>query len=154
MSARDAVRDELAATVVMTLLLMATSVFMSDPAMADSLPQAQSQGAVQFISGGVGKDESDAMKSASADYPLMLEFASVGAAAADGNDKGEFVADVNVDIRDGSGTEVLHTRVDGPLLLVRVPPGHYSVNAEWRGVRKQMVADVVSGAHKRVVMAW
>ncbi len=34
------------------------------------------QGAVQYVSGGIGIDESEAMKAAASDYPLALTFAA------------------------------------------------------------------------------
>jgi hypothetical protein len=147
-------REELTATVIMTAVLLAASTFAPARAMADTIPEVQRQGSVQFVAGGIGKDESVAMKQAGADYPLLLEFASVSKGVEDGNGKGEFVADVDVGIRDASGHEVLHTQVYGPLLLVRLPPGHYAVTAQWRGVSKHGDAEVVSGSHRHIVMAW
>lgn len=154
MKARAQLRDELFATVMMTFVLLGASSFAPQRAMADTMPESRTQGTIQYVSGGIGKDESDAMKQAGADYPLLLEFASTAKGAQDGNGKGEFVADVDVAIRDASGKEVLHTQVDGPLLLVRVPPGRYALTAEWHGVRKQGTADIGPGSHKHVVMAW
>jgi hypothetical protein len=147
-------RDELSMTIVVTLILLGTSLLVPEAASADPLPPAQHQGEVEYIAGGVGKDESDAMKQANADYPLLIEFASARRGQADGNAKGEFVAGADVAIRDASGNEILHTQVDGPLLLVRVAPGQYSIDANWQGVHKQDRVDVTAAGHKHVVMAW
>ena len=38
-----------------------------------SLPQVQSQGQTEFVTGGVGKNESDAIAQAAGAWPLMLE---------------------------------------------------------------------------------
>jgi len=146
--------EELSMTIVVTLMLLATSMFAPQAASADPLPPARTQGQVEYIAGGVGKDESDAMKQANADYPLLIEFASTSRGQADGNGKGEFIAGADVAIRDASGDEILHTQVNGPLLLVRVPPGQYSVDANWQGVHKESRVDVTAAGHKHVVIAW
>jgi len=85
---------------------------------------------------------------------LLIEFASTRRGQADGNGRGEFVAGADVAIRNAGGDEILHTQVDGPLLLVRVPPGQYSVDANWQGVHKQSRVDVTAAGHKHIVMAW
>jgi hypothetical protein len=147
-------RDELSMTILVTLVLLAMSLFAPPAASADPLPPARTQGQVQYIAGGIGKDESDAMKQANADYPLLIEFASTRRAQADGSGKGEFVSGADVAIRNAGGDEILHTQVDGPLLLVRVPPGEYSVDANWQGMHKQSRVNVTAAGHKHVVMAW
>ena len=41
-----------------------------------TLPAERSQGSVTYLSGGIGKDESDAMKQAASRYSLAIEMAS------------------------------------------------------------------------------
>ena len=48
-----------------------------------------------------------------------------------------FVANADVNIQDSSGREVLKIRTEGPLLLVKLPSGRYTVDAQWNGVRKR-----------------
>jgi hypothetical protein len=147
-------REELSMAIVVTLVLLATSIFAPHAASADPLPAAHAQGQVEYIAGGIGKDESDAMKQANADYPLLIELASTRRGEADGNGKGEFVAGADVAIRNASGDEILRAQIEGPLLLVRVPPGQYSIDANWQGVHKQSRVDVTAAGHKHIVMAW
>jgi len=105
------------------------------------------------LSGGVGKDEADALKQQSADYALTLEFASARSAEGDAS-PGAYLADVRVDIRDAQGRQMLNTTAEGPLLLVRLPPGDYTVVADWNGVRKQHSVDLPEGARRHVVFMW
>lgn len=153
MNAWASVRHELAAIIVLTLLLLAMAMLSAPVASAAGEAQVQSNGAVDYISGGIGKDEADALKQQSADYPLTLEFASSRSADGDTN-PGAYLADVDVDIRDAQGRPMLSTRSDGPLMLVRLPPGDYTVVADWKGVRKQRSVDIPAGARRHVVFMW
>ncbi|HEX3631908.1 MAG TPA: carboxypeptidase regulatory-like domain-containing protein [Casimicrobiaceae bacterium] len=146
-------RHELMAIVLVTLLLLAMAMVSPPVASAAEQPKLQSNGAVEYLSGGVGKEEADALKQQSADYALTLEFASSRSAEGDAS-AGAYVADVKVDIRDAQGRPMLNTTSTGPLLLVRLPPGDYTVVADWNGVRKQHSVDIPDGARRHVVFMW
>jgi hypothetical protein len=153
MSTWARIRHELGAIIVLTLLLLAMAMLSSPVASAADAPQVQSNGAVDYLSGGIGKDEADALKQQSADYALTLEFASARSAEGD-TSPGAYLADVKVDIRDAQGREMLNTISQGPLLLVRLPPGDYTVVAESNGVRKERNVDLPDGARRHVVFMW
>ena len=147
------VRHELVAIVVLTALLLAMAMLATPVASAASTPQVQSNGSVDYVSGGIGKDEADALRRQSVDYPLTLEFASARGTTASGD--AAYVADVDVNIADAGGRQVLTTHSGGPLLLVRLPPGEYTVVAEWNGVRKEHHVDIPQGGGRRhVVLTW
>lgn len=80
------------------------------------------QHGVAYVTGGVGQDESTAMRNMSKDYSLRL-------LAADKS--GEYLADVRVTIRDGSGKNVLSVTTQGPYLLARLAPGAYRIDAAY-----------------------
>ncbi len=88
------------------------------------LPPAHQQGAVSFVSGGVGQDESTAFERNEGHWPLALRFTGAG---------GEFLADVHVSVSDAKGTEVLKTDARGPFMLVKLAPGRYTVRATYNG---------------------
>jgi hypothetical protein len=120
------------------------------PAVADILPRVQTRGDVQFVTGGIGKDEADAMKQAEAQFPLTLEFAA-------SNDKPvaaaptPYVSDALVDIRDAHGRGVFSARSEGPLVLVKLPAGSYTIEAEWNGVRKKRTIALAENRRQHVV---
>lgn len=147
------IRHELAAIVVLTLLLLAMAMLSAPVASAADQPRLQSNGTVDYLSGGIGKEEADALKQQSVDYALTLEFASSRSAQGDVS-PGAYLADVKVDIRDAQGRQMLDTTAQGPLLLVRLPPGDYTVIADWNGVRKQHSVDLPEGARRHVVFMW
>ncbi|HVE10691.1 MAG TPA: carboxypeptidase regulatory-like domain-containing protein [Paraburkholderia sp.] len=87
------------------------------------LPQVQQQGDVSFTSGGVGKDESDALRAAQASWPLAMRFTGPTA---------DYLADVRVKIADAHGADVLDATSRGPYMLVKLRPGHYTVHASYK----------------------
>src|SRR5712691_9215333 len=93
-------------------------------ATAGALPPAQTQGAVTYVSGGIGQEEAQAFEAAAAQYPLALEFAIKHPPRA------EYTANVHVVVTDTQGTRVLDTHSDGPFLLAKLPAGRYTVTAE------------------------
>ena len=118
-------------------------------AQSDSaLPPVQKSGAVEYLSGGIGLDESTAIKSASRQWPLSLVF-SVQAAG-----KAEFASDVKLEIRDAKGAQVLATTASGPFLLAKLPPGSYSLRASLAGKTLERKVQIKAGGSARVELVW
>jgi hypothetical protein len=113
-------------------LLAAGNAFAQAP-----LPRQHAVGSVSYVTGGIGSEEAQAMRDASADYPLTLELA-----AASGGPRDEYISNADVRILDGQGSVVLDTRTQGPFLLVRLPAGTYAVDVEWSGVRRQKTIEI------------
>src|SRR5215472_8414834 len=94
-------------------------------AMDYTLPQTRSENGITYMSGGVGKPEAAAMWREAKDYPLSMVFS-----AAKDN---EFLANVQVTIKNAGGKEMLTAVSDGPIMLVKLPAGKYSVAAQVDG---------------------
>lgn len=118
------------------------------PLPSTSLPPAQSQGQVEFLSGGIGADESDAIKKEAVSWPLLLELAQAG------NPRAEYISDVPVTISDESGKIVLDTVAEGPFLLVKLPPGKYSVEATYQSIKLYRQLDIRKGQHEKLTLIW
>lgn len=109
--------------------------------------QPTTQNGITYLCGGVGLDESTAMKQAAKSYDLMSTFAA---------QDGSYLADVSVEIADKSGTPVLQTTCDGPMMLVKVPhAGSYRVQATVDGHTQTKTAQA-GGGHgpQRLVFVW
>jgi len=76
---------------------------------ATSLPPVHRAGQVEYLSGGIGKDESTAIQAASKNWPLTLEFAEKDGRHAD------YLADVKVIVRNAAGHPALQAQAAGPL---------------------------------------
>ena len=83
-------------------------------------PQTTADG-ITWVSGGIGFDESLALRKIEGDYNLRLLFAVQGT--------GEYLADVVVIIQNHQGQAILEATAPGPRLLAQVPPGAYTVTA-------------------------
>jgi hypothetical protein len=114
----------------------------------DELPPVQRAGEVEYMSGGIGLDESQAMAQAARQWPLALEF------AVQSGSRGEYTADVAVLIRDAQGRTTLQTTADGPFLLVRLAPGRYTVEATLAGKTQRRSVTVAAKQPAKAIFVW
>lgn len=91
-----------------------------------------------YLSGGIGKGGVQAMKVAAIDYTTMLTFA---------NKAGEYLADVDVTIKNRDGDALVSTVTNGPILLVDLPAGRYQVEASFEG--KHVTRNIFVPAKRR-----
>ena len=125
----------------------ALSLGLAGMAFAQSdLPPAQTFGGVSYLTGGIGLDESKAIKAAEKDFSLSLLFAQTK--------RGEFVSDVRVSVADKAGRAVLEAESDGPMLLARLPAGAYKVSAEYGGKVLVRTVKVDAKGVTRVGFVW
>jgi hypothetical protein len=134
-----------------TLIAGAVALGLAVPAWAGSamdytLPQSKTENGITYLSGGVGKPEAAAMRDEARHYPLSMVFS----AARDN----EFLADVQVTIKNNAGKEVLSTVSDGPIMLVRLPAGRYTVAAEAHGKTLHRSVQVPAKGDRQVSFHW
>ncbi len=118
------------------------------PSLGTSLPATQTQGEAVFLSGGIGEDESEAIKKEAASWPVMLELAQTGVSRA------QYISDVPVTITNESGKIVLDTVAEGPFLLVKLPPGKYSLEATYQSIKLYRQLDIRKGQHEKLTQAY
>lgn len=111
------------------------------------LPQERAQGNVSYVSGGIGSDEAEKMRQEAARYPLALEMATAA-----GGPRDAYISDARVDIRDAKGSPVLSTTTQGPIMLVRLPSGTYTVDVDWHGTQRRTTVAVASDRHQHVML--
>lgn len=115
---------------------------------ATGLPPVHRSGTVDYVTGGIGQAESSSFESASHDWPLTLEFAVKDKQRAD------FVAGVDVEVRDARQQVKLKVRSDGPFLLARLAPGHYQVDATFAGKSLHEKIVVAARHPAKAVFVW
>ncbi|MDQ3185410.1 MAG: carboxypeptidase-like regulatory domain-containing protein [Pseudomonadota bacterium] len=113
-----------------------------------SLPTVKSQGQTQFISGGIGKDESEAILHARSSWSLMLELTQATGPRA------EYISDVQITIKDELGNTVLDTTAEGPYLLVNLSPGKYSLEATYKSATLHRNLSVQKKPGKKITLVW
>lgn len=109
----------------------------------NGLPEVQTQGNVSYTSGGVGLDESQALRREAPRWPLALQFTGRS---------GGYVADVHVTITKSGGATVLDASSNGPFMLVKLPPGHYTVRAQYKDTAQTRSVSV--SKHTTVSFHW
>ncbi|MBS1191702.1 MAG: hypothetical protein H6R10_3494 [Rhodocyclaceae bacterium] len=100
---------------------------------------------IDYLSGGVGKEEAQDVRAAAQDYSLAMTFTDTG---------GKFVSDVKVDVKKSNGEEVLSALSDGPMVLVNLPPGSYTVQATLGDQTQTRKVHIAKGQHRQVTMHW
>lgn len=103
---------------------------------------------VDYLNGGIGTEQADRMRQMSGEYPVQMIFAERN----QGMD--EFVADVHLRVTDSQGRTVVDLPSQGPIFLLQVPPGSYTVEAERQGEVKTRRFDVAAGSHDRLGFEW
>lgn len=103
--------------------------------------RVQRSSGVQFLNGGTGSQERDAMLALRDEFPLQIVFS--GRAGAYG------MAD-QVRVRNASG-QVVAVPHAGPMLMVKLPPGRYTVEADFHGHTERRGVEVGSGPQ---VLRW
>jgi hypothetical protein len=96
------------------------------PMATSGMPRMRGEGNARYVCGGIGSDESTAMRAAMKDHPLSLLFA---------RPDGAYLANVDVDIK-GEGGSALRLRANGPVCLIDLPAGKYTVDASTEGSSK------------------
>jgi hypothetical protein len=144
--------------VVIVASAMTPAAFAQDAATAApqapglSLPPLQSQGQTEFLAGGIGSDESEAIRKEGRSWPLMLEFAQGDAPGAAG--RAEYVSDVKITIKDKSGNVVLDANADGPYMLIKLAPGRYSLEATYESTTLHRDLKLEKGQNRKLTLLW
>lgn len=125
---------------------LTAAVLLAPAGAQEGAPQEETYQGIPYRSGGVGRDERDALERASQGYNLRLIFARKQHTA--------FLADVQVRVTDAQGQTVLDGVSNGPLFFTRLPPGTYRVEATAAGITQEQSVEVKSGSQARLAFYW
>jgi hypothetical protein len=95
---------------------------------------------VPYISGGAGLDAREELRGREMEYNLKIIAAEKS---------GDYLADVEVVIQSGR-EQVLVTTMEGPFLLVKLPPGTYTVSAAFGGQTLKQTVSVSDRGRREV----
>lgn len=88
---------------------------------------------IQTYSGGIGEDEINYIHSVQNQYSTKLLFTE---------NNGEYLSDLPLTIRNSHGDTVVKTVTNGPVLLVNLPAGSYTVTATEEGASRDQKISV------------
>jgi hypothetical protein len=110
------------------ILLIACLVFFSSLSLAQvEIPDAKVSQGIEYISGGIGSEESDALLALGKKWPLVLEFSQ------DHPQRPLWVADVTVKIMDQKKKVIFEALSEGPIMLLKINPGKYDAEYSFEG---------------------
>ncbi len=131
------------------VLLSACLVFVSSLSLAQAdIPEAKVSQGIEYISGGIGSEESDAMLALGKKWPLVLEFSQ------DHPQRPLWVADVTVKILDQKKKLVFEALSDGPIMLLKMTAGKYDAEYTFEGKVLKRSLVVEEGKFQKQSVVW
>jgi hypothetical protein len=100
---------------------------------------------VPFVTGGTGVDERADLQAKEKDYNLKIVAAATS---------GDYVADVWVVIESAAKKNVLETKMDGPILLAKLPPGTYTIKATYGPSTQSRTVNVPAQGLREAGFRW
>jgi hypothetical protein len=128
-----------------TLAAVVLAVCLSPAAVLAAPLTPHQQNGITYINGGVGEEEQGAMKAQRADYNLLLTFAT--------QQSGAYRSDVQLDIMDAKGNDLVSAANTGPMFFAKLPPGTYRISAAAEGKTFKRTVKV-GNAPKELVLHW
>ncbi len=131
------------------VLLSACLVLFSSLSLAQAdIPESKVSQGIEYISGGIGSEESDAMLALGKKWPLVLEFSQ------DHPQRPLWVADVTVKIIDQKKKVVFEALSDGPIMLLKMNPGKYDAEYSFEGKVLKRSLVVEEGKFQKQSIVW
>jgi hypothetical protein len=131
------------------VLLSACLVLFSSLSLAQAdIPDAKISQGIEYISGGIGSEESDAMLALGKKWPLVLEFSQ------DHPQRPLWVADVTVKILDQKKKVVFEALSEGPIMLLKMNPGKYDAEYTFEGKVLKRSLVVEEGKFQKQSVVW
>ena len=94
-------------------------------------------GGTEYLNGGAGDEERAAMLARQGEFPLKVVMSGAG---------GEFVVADKLSVSTPQG-ELLAIRDAGPVVMIKLPPGQYTLEATWQGRTERRSVRLAASAH-------
>lgn len=112
------------------------------------LPEVQTRPEMSCMIGGVGSDESKALRAEAKKWPLNIEFSERM------ENKDAWVSGVRLKIMDAKKNTLFEESCNGPIFLAKLAPGTYDIVASYQGVEKKRQIKIEDGKSQRVSINW
>ena len=109
-----------------------------DATAASVLPKLQNANGIDYMNGGSGTEGVDYMKARGKEFSLQITFSGRG---------GEYGVAEKL-VVSSAGRELISVPDAGPLMMLKLPPGNYTVEATFKGVIEKRSVAVGNGVTK------
>ena len=109
-----------------------------------ALSEGRGSGGEQYATGGVSVDEREGLLKRRQEFNVWITTAA--------KQSGAYLADVRISVVDAANRQVLSTILDGPLILIRLVPGHYTIEAMIDRQRQQRSVAVGAQGHRELYL--
>ncbi len=131
-----------------SLLFVFLFSLISNQAMAQSMSSTLAErefGNIVYLSGGIGDEERDEIRSRERNFNLKLLFSERN---------GSYLGDVDVVLLNTKGDTVFDVKSVGPFLLMRLPGGSYVIKASMNGQMQQHRLSVTAKGRHDAIFRW
>lgn len=115
----------------------------ADPQDSKLITMRKAPNGVEYVAGGVGQRQQEAMEQIRKDFSLQLVFARP--------QSGYYLADIKVKISNEHDETVLDVLSPAPMLFVNLPAGAYRVKAEFEGTQQVKPVNIRAGLPSELV---
>lgn len=127
-----------------TALVM--TLFSSAASFADEVGVQQDAHGVDYVTGGIGSEEVEAMEAFKKQFNLYFLFSE--------GKVGRVIDDVNISITDSKNQTVFTVEHAAPRLLLNLPSGKYQAIASYLGSEQRYRFTHDAKKHQRVILNW
>lgn len=127
-------------------IALVTALFASSASLADDIAIQQDEHGVNYVTGGIGSEEVEALESFKKQFNLYFLFSE--------GKVGSLVDDVNIVILDSKKQTVFSLEHAAPRLLLNLPAGKYTVIATYQGNTQRYTFSSNAKKSQRVILNW
>ena len=113
---------------------------------ADELAVQQDAHGTNYVTGGIGSEEVDAMESFKKQFNLYFLFSE--------GKVGRVIDDINISITDSKNQTVFALEHAAPRLLLNLPSGKYQATASYLGSEQRYRFTHDAKKHQRIILNW
>lgn len=131
-----------------SIIFALLSCLLSNQVMAQSMPTTlleKHYGNVVYVSGGIGDEERDEIRSRERNFNLKLLFSERD---------GAYLGDVDVVLLNNKGDTVFNAESVGPFLLMQLPGGSYVIKVSMNGQMQQRRLSIPAKGRNEAVFRW
>ena len=125
---------------------LVVSLCTATSALADDLAIQQDAHGVDYVTGGIGSEEVEAMESFKKQFNLYFLFSE--------GKVGRVIDDINISISDNKNQTVFALEHAAPRLLLNLPSGKYQAIASYLGNEQRYRFTHDAKKHQRIILNW